>query len=94
MQNEKTNVGWLLTVGPDECQNIIETTVKKVLDEKEAAKKVERLFTTEEAAEMLRISTVTLWRWKASGRITPMRAEGSRKDLYSESEIQRALRNL
>lgn len=94
MQNEKTNVGWLLTVGPDEFQNIIETTVKKVLDEKEAAKKVERLFTTEEAAEMMRISTVTLWRWKASGRITPMRAEGSRKDLYSESEIQRALRNL
>lgn len=94
MNNEKANVGWLLTVGPDEFQNLIETTVKKVLDEKEAAKKVERLFTTEEAAEMMRISTVTLWRWKASGRITPMRAEGSRKDLYSESEIQRALRNL
>ena len=91
MTNEKANVGWLLTVGPDEFQNLIETTVKKVLDEKEAAKKVERLYTAEEAAEMLRISTITLWRWKSSGKITPLRADGSRKDLYSEGEIRRVL---
>lgn len=89
MANE--NVGWLLTVGPDEFQNLIETTIKKVLDEKEAAKKVERLYTAEEAAEMLRISTITLWRWKSSGKITPLRADGSRKDLYSEGEIRRVL---
>lgn len=89
MANE--NVGWLLTVGPDEFQNIIETTIKKVLDEKEASKKVERLYTAEEAAEMLRISTITLWRWKSSGKITPLRADGSRKDLYSEGEIRRVL---
>lgn len=89
MANE--NVGWLLTVGPDEFQNLIETTIKKVLDEKEAAKKVERLYTAEEAAEMLRISTITLWRWKSSGKITPLRADGSRKDLYSETEIRRVL---
>lgn len=94
MSNENANVGWVLTLTEDRLASLIESSVKKVMDEKEAAKKVERLFTTEEAAEMMRISTVTLWRWKASGRITPMRAEGSRKDLYSESEIQRALRNL
>ena len=91
MQNENANVGWVLTLTEDRLASLIESSVKKVIDEKEAAKKVERLYTAEEAAEMLRISTITLWRWKSSGKITPLRADGSRKDLYSEGEIRRVL---
>ena len=48
---------------------------------------MEKLFTNDEAAEMLRISPHTLRAWLYQGRVRPVRL-GSRV-LYSEGEIRR-----
>ena len=75
----------------EKLRKIIAGTVQELLEQRDALARPEKLYTTEEAANLLNISKITLHRWKDAGRIAPVQVKGSRKLLYAESEINRVL---
>lgn len=62
-------------------------------DEREAMKpapKEDRMLSADEAASILNVTSVTLWRWAKTGYLTPVKA--GRKVFYWQSEINRLLK--
>lgn len=49
----------------------------------------EYLLTPEEAAELLKVSSVTLWRWDKSGYLTPVYVGGKKR--YRNSDIHKIM---
>lgn len=49
----------------------------------------EYLLTPEEAAELLKVSSVTLWRWDKSGYLTPVYVGGKKR--YRNSDISKIM---
>ena len=91
MITETNQFGWIFTLDEEKLRKIIAGTVQELLEQRDALARPEKLYTTEEAANLLNISKITLHRWKDAGRITPVQVKGSRKLLYAESEINRVL---
>lgn len=61
-------------------------------DERDALKpapKEDKLLTAEEAAEVLGVTSVTLWRWAKMGYLKPSKA--GRKTFYWQSDIDKLL---
>ncbi len=91
MITETNQFGWIFTLDEEKLRKIIAGTVQELLEQRDALARPEKLYTTEEAANLLNISKITLHRWKDAGRIAPVQVKGSRKLLYAESEINRVL---
>lgn len=91
MITETNQFGWIFTLDEEKLRKIIAGTVQELLEQRDALARPEKLYTTEEAANLLNISKITLHRWKDAGRIAPVQVKGSRKLLYAESEIKRVL---
>lgn len=87
MENNQNDYGWLLSVGEERFKEILKDSIRDVLAEKRA----EPVYTAKEAAKMLNISYPTLWQWKDKGKIHPAEIPGTRKLLFTESEIKRVL---
>jgi excisionase family DNA binding protein len=49
----------------------------------------EEFLTTEETAKALRVTSVTLWRWRKSGHIRGIKVGG--KLIFAKSEIMRVI---
>ena len=94
MITETNQFGWIFTLDEEKLRKIIAGTVQELLEQRDALARPEKLYTTEEAANLLNISKITLHRWKDAGRIAPVQVKGSRKLLYAESEIKRVLNGI
>lgn len=58
--------------------------------DRQATEKVkEYLLTPEEAAELLKVSNVTLWRWNKSNYLTPVYVGGKKR--YRNSDIAKII---
>lgn len=62
----------------------IRATVRDELKQQQVADLAEKLLTPKEAADLLRVSNVTIWSWEKAGRITKHSMGGRTYFKYSE----------
>lgn len=82
----------LLMVNEVQLQNIVENTLKKVMQQTKAetmAAKEEATMSREEVETALKVCKQTLWRWEKQGYLVPRRA--GKRLLYFKSDIERIL---
>ena len=70
----------------------IRAVVKDELRQQQTADLSEKLMTAKEAADLLRVSNVTLWQWEKQGRIIKHSIGG--RTLFKYSEIMASLETL
>ena len=51
------------------------------------------LLTTEEVADLFRVSAPTVNKWAREGIITPIRLEGTKRQMFRRDELERLLEN-
>ena len=71
-----------------ELQSIF-TTMQAEADRQAVERTKEYLLTPEETAELLKVSSVTLWRWDKSGYLTPVYVGGKKR--YRNSDISKIM---
>jgi len=82
----------ILQVSETDLENIMQRMFKGMVDE--ATKIAERkamdmLITPDEAAQSLKVSKVTLWRWEKNGYLNPVSIGGKKR--YKQSDIAKII---
>jgi excisionase family DNA binding protein len=70
----------------------IRATVRDELKQQQVADLAEKLMTAKEAADLLRVSLVTLWQWEKQGRIIKHSMGG--RTYFKYSELMASLKTL
>jgi len=90
--NSGANVS--LTISASDLMEVINcavTATRRELGQSVASDKIEAYLTSDEVAEMIGVTKVTLWRWAKRGYLVPTEIGGLRK--YRKSEIKERFLN-
>ena len=82
----------IIQVTPEQLNQVVQDALKLQLEEFKKSftpTPPDEILTPEETAELLRIGTVTLWRWTKNGKIQAHGIGG--RTYYKKSEIDKAL---
>lgn len=78
-----------VTVTPTDLKEFAQSLIKEAMEIGGKQKTPERYLTQKEAAEKLRVSENTLWRWKKTNYLTPSKVGNG--VYYKLSDIERLL---
>lgn len=79
-----TNV---ITIGVDELRKIVREEVGNAVAKLDAGKS---LISSQEIMSLFHISRTTVWRWRKTGTITPVKCVGA-KNLYRRSDVEKLI---
>lgn len=78
-----------MLVDEDELKKYVFSAINEALANKIEVRDHETYLTTKEVAEMLGVSTCTLWRWNKSGYLCYVKC--GRKSFYKKSDIDKLI---
>lgn len=83
----------IIQVTPEQLNQVVQDALKLQFDEFKKSfepKQPDEIYSPEETSELLKISTVTLWRWTKEGKIKAHGIGG--RTYYKKSDIDNALK--
>lgn len=88
MLNTKFSASDFMQAVFDEFRKIVREEIRAAI--KEASDAPQKMYSREEASQVLHITIPTLWKWEKEGVINGVRV--NRRVLFSEDEINRVLK--
>lgn len=85
----KTGANVQVVVTPADLEEFARSIFNKAMAARQAEKKEEKYLTPDEVAEMLGVSTNTLWRWDKENYLIPIKV--GRKSRYKLSDVNKIL---